>query len=107
MDLFLVWCCIVGSVLLAAAVFLPATAILAGGNRDRLAELMAAHERNLQSDDPKTVADSKERWANMCQFLKESRYTFRHGQALEAFGREAERMFAGRPVAPPNQRLIS
>ena len=94
MHLLSVWFCIVGSVALAAAVLIPATIILKQGNRDRLAELMAAHERNLQSDDPAVVEASKERWANMCRFLKESPHTFRHGQALEAFGREAERMFA-------------
>ena len=97
MDLLTVWLCIVGCVLLSAAVLFPATMILAGGNRDRLAELMAAHERNLQSDDPQTVADSIERWATMCRFLKDSRHTYRHGVALESFGREAEKMFANRP----------
>lgn len=97
MPLLSVWFCIVGCVLLFAAVLLPATMILAGGNRDRLAELMAAHERNLQSDDPQTVADSIERWATMCRFLKNSRHTYRHGVALESFGRAAEQMFANRP----------
>lgn len=96
MDLLSVWFCIVGCVLIFAAAIVPATMILAGGNRDRLAELMAAHERNLQSDDPQTVADSIERWAKMCRFLKDSRHTYRHGKALEAFGREAEKMFANR-----------
>lgn len=94
MDLLSVWFCIVGSVALAAAVLLPAAMVLKQENRDKLAELMAAHERNLQSSDPQTVADSKERWASMCRFLKQSRHTYRHGEALEAFGREAERMFA-------------
>ena len=97
MDLLSVWFCIVGSVLLFAVALLPATMILAGGNRDRLAELMAAHERNLQSDDPQTVADSKVRWAKMCQFLKNSRHTYRHGAALESFGMAAEQMFAKTP----------
>jgi len=99
MNLLPVWFCIVGSVVLAVVVVLPATMILQQGNRDKLAELMAAHERNLQSSDPKTVAESKERWATMCRFLKESRHTYRRGEAPEAFGREAERMFAKPPEA--------
>lgn len=94
MHLVTVWFAIVGFLVVLAAIVLPATAALSAGNRDKLAELMAAHERNLQSDDPAVVEASKERWANMCRFLKNSRHTFRHGQALEAFGREAERMFA-------------
>jgi hypothetical protein len=93
MDLLPVWFCIVGSVVLAAVVMLPATMILQQGNRDKLAELMAAHERNLKSSDPQTVADSKERWETMCRFLKKSRHAYRHGEALEAFGREAEEKY--------------
>ena len=101
MDLLFVWFCIVFCLLTFSAALLPATMILAGGNRDRLAELMAAHERNLQSDNPQTVADSIARWAEMCRFLKESQHTYRHGKALEAFGREAEQMFAKPPEVTP------
>lgn len=94
MSLLSVWFLIVGFLAVFAAFILPATASLAASNRDKLAELMAAHERNLQSDDPAVVASSKERWAKMCQFMKDTRCSRRHGEALEAFGRAAEQMFA-------------
>lgn len=93
MDLFSAWLCIVGCVVLFAAVFLPATMIVAAGNRDRIRELMDAHERNLRSDDPDVVASSKKRWATMCEFIKKDHRNYKTGVMLEQFGHAAEQMF--------------
>ena len=84
------WLCIVGCVVLFAAVLLPATMIVAQGNRDIIRNLMNAHERNLRSDDPAVVASSKERWAKMCEFIKKDHRNYRTGVLLEQFGRACE-----------------
>lgn len=91
MNLLTVWFVIVGCLLLFGAIIVPATARLKAENRDRLSALMDAHERNLQSDDPQVVADSKRRWAVMVDFVKRNRGTYEHGCILEDFGRAAER----------------
>lgn len=93
MNAFFALLCILCCIVLFCVVFAPATMILTDGNRDRIRSLMDAHERNLRSGDPKTVADSKKRWSEMCDFLKSHHRTYRSGSVLEEFGRAAEAMF--------------
>jgi hypothetical protein len=89
-ELFFVWACIVTALFAIASVVIPLTAWQAHDNMRRIQELMDAHERNLRSHDPKTRADSQQRWRTMCRTLQGDNVRFSTlWLDLERWGEEA------------------
>lgn len=66
-DYFSIWLAIVSSVFALAVVIGVLCSIAKADTARRINELMDAHERNLASGDPETVAESIRRWKTMCR----------------------------------------
>ena len=66
-DLFVIWLAIVSSLFALAVVIGISCSFAKADTARRINELMDAHERNLASSDPETVAESIKRWKTMCR----------------------------------------
>ena len=66
-ELFAIWLAIVSSVFALAVVIGFLCSVSNADTARRINELMDAHDRNLASSDPETVAESIRRWKTMCR----------------------------------------